>query len=129
MPFHVPLNSEAIAVLEVVRAQPRHIKHREVFLYRGQPVKGIRTAFMAACKKIGLEGVTFHTFRHTYASWLVQYEVPLRMLQELGGWKRADMVHRYAHLTSEDLQAYQERLALGHKNDTNPKIVARNNIH
>lgn len=123
----VPLNSEAMQVLEALSQRPEHIKH--VFTFRGHPVKGIRTSLKATCKKIGLEDVTFHTFRHTYASWLVQSEVPLRTLQELGGWKSANMVQRYAHLASDGLRDYQQRLVDGHKSGHTPTFRTRSNIH
>lgn len=118
----VPLNSEAMAVLEALNAQGHHIKY--VFTYQARPMKSIRTALKAACLKLGLEEVTFHTLRHTYASWLVQSEVPLRTLQELGGWKSASMVQRYAHLASEGLREYQQRLVDGHKSGHTPNKIS-----
>lgn len=33
------------------------------------------------------------------------------MLQELGGWETVEMVRRYAHLTSDHLREYADRLA------------------
>jgi integrase len=48
------------------------------------------------CKAVGLEGVTFHTMRHAWASWQVQAKTPLRILQELGGWATLEMPLRYA---------------------------------
>ncbi|MDW3094550.1 MAG: tyrosine-type recombinase/integrase [Gammaproteobacteria bacterium] len=123
----VPLNSEAMAVLEAINQGPHHIK--AVFTYQGHPISTIRTTLKNACESLGLEEVTFHTFRHTYASWLVQQEVPLRTIQELGGWCSVDMVQRYAHLAGDDLQAYQERLVGRHKTVTNPLTGTRNNIH
>jgi hypothetical protein len=40
----------------------------------------------------------WHDLRHTWASWLIQRGTPLYELQEMGGWKSAEMVRRYAHL-------------------------------
>jgi integrase len=53
------------------------------------------------CKAAGLEGVTFHSMRHAWASWQIQAKTPLRILQELGGWATIDMPLRYARLTGE----------------------------
>lgn len=47
--------------------------------------------------------------RHTWASWHVQAGTPLHVLQELGGWESAEMVRRYAHLSSEHLAQYVDR--------------------
>lgn len=123
----VPLNSEAISVLREIAAEG--ISETHVFTYMGKPIKSIRTALNNACKTLNLVDVTFHTFRHTYASWLVQSEVPLRTIQELGGWKSASMVQRYAHLASDGLRAYQQRLVDGHKSGHIPLETARNSIH
>jgi len=49
--------------------------------------------------------------RHTWASWHVQMSTPLHVLQELGAWETADMVRRYAHLTSEHLAPYVKRFS------------------
>lgn len=42
----------------------------------GKPVADIKTAFRAACRRAGLNGVTPHTLRHTSATWLMQAGVP-----------------------------------------------------
>ena len=49
--------------------------------------------------------------RHTWASWHVQSGTPLHVLQELGGWETAEMVRRYAHLSSEHLAQYVEQFS------------------
>ena len=48
--------------------------------------------------------------RHTFASLLVMAGVDRRTVQELGGWKTASMVSRYAHLAPAHLSAAVERL-------------------
>ena len=53
----------------------------------------------------------WYDLRHTWASWLVQEGVPLHILQELSGWESAEMVRRYAHLSSDHLADYASRLA------------------
>jgi integrase len=42
--------------------------------------------------------VSFHTLRHTFASWLAYQGTPLLTIKELGGWRSLGMVERYAHL-------------------------------
>jgi integrase len=42
--------------------------------------------------------VSFHTLRHTFASWLALQGTPLLTIKELGGWQSLEMVVRYAHL-------------------------------
>ena len=42
--------------------------------------------------------VVFHTFRHTFASWIVQDGVPLNVVSKLLGHQDIQMTMRYAHL-------------------------------
>jgi integrase len=91
----VSLNDSAMTVLQL-----RKGRHPEwVFTYRGNPIKRLSTkAWYKALKRAGVENCRWHDLRHTWASWLVQEGVPLYALQEMGGWKTANMVRRYAHL-------------------------------
>jgi site-specific recombinase XerD len=57
-----------------------------------------------------LDGYTWHSNRHSFASRLVMAGVDLRTAQELGGWKPLSMVVRYSHLAPSHLQEAVERL-------------------
>jgi integrase len=48
--------------------------------------------------------ITFHTLRHTFASWLVQGGQPLYSVQQLLGHKTPTMTARYSHLAPDHLQ-------------------------
>jgi site-specific recombinase XerD len=58
----------------------------------------------------GLDGVTWHSCRHTFASRLVMAGVDLRTVQELGGWRTLALVTRYAHMQPDHLRAAVECL-------------------
>ena len=107
-PIAVPLSNTAVVV---VREQMG--KHRSfVFTYRGKPVCQVNTkAWRAALKRVGIEDFRWHDLRHTWASWHVQAGTPLTVLQELGGWETAEMVRRYAHLSSDHLAQYVDRMS------------------
>jgi integrase len=110
----VPLNSDAIAVLtKWIEADKHHAEY--VFSFRRRaPIKQISTkVWRRARTAAGLPGFRFHDLRHTWASWQVQAETPLKHLQELGGWATMEMVMRYAHLAPGHLAQYAERSALG----------------
>lgn len=110
----VPLNTDAIAVLDKWIEREKH--HPEyVFSFRGRaPIKQIATKhWRTACKKVGMAGFRFHDLRHTWASWQAQAGTPLKMLQDLGGWKSFEMVLRYAHLAPGHLAQYADRSLIG----------------
>lgn len=48
---------------------------------------------------------TFHTLRHSSASWLVQDGTPMYMVQKQLGHKTAAMTARYSHLAPANLRA------------------------
>lgn len=103
----VPLSVQAFGVL-----QEQAGKHPEyVFSYKGKSVTQVNTkAWHRTLKRAGIENFRWHDLRHTWASWHVQAGTPLHALQELGAWESAEMVRRYAHLSSEHLSQYVERL-------------------
>ena len=57
--------------------------------------------------------VTFHTLRHTHASWLAIKGESLFVIQEALGHKDLHMVKRYAHLTSDARKQAALRLEQG----------------
>jgi len=104
----VPLTAAAVVVIR--EQMGKHATH--VFSFRGKPITQVNTkAWRAALKRVGIEDFRWHDLRHTWASWHVQMGTPLHVLQELGGWETAEMVRRYAHLTSEHLAPYVERFS------------------
>ncbi len=57
-----------------------------------------RHGFSEACKTAGLEGVTFHTLRHTSCSRLAQAGVDILAIAEHAGHRSLTMTRRYSHL-------------------------------
>ena len=117
----VPLNSDALAIL----AEWKGKHERYVFVYRKRaPIKQVATAmWRRVVKECGLEGVTFHSMRHSWASWQVQGKTPLKMLQEMGGWTSLAMPMRYAHLDPGHLAQYAEVSAIGPAPNTKSDTV------
>ncbi|MGC8529684.1 MAG: tyrosine-type recombinase/integrase [Leptospirillia bacterium] len=117
----VPLNQEAISVL--LRQKGKH--DRWVFTFRGRPVGQVNTkAWRSALKRAGIKDFRWHDLRHTWASWHVQSETPLHILQELGGWADYKMVQRYAHLAPEHLAKFAENSTHGtNMAQSQPRIV------
>lgn len=106
----VPLSAAAVIVLrEQVGRHPTN-----VFSYRGNAVHQVNTkAWRAGLQRAGISDFRWHDLRHTWASWHAQAGTPLHALQELGGWESAEMVRKYAHLSSDHLAAYVDRVSSG----------------
>jgi len=56
--------------------------------------------------------VTFHTLRHTFASWLASGGIPLYTIQKLLGHSTIQMTERYAHLCPGHLDQVANVLSL-----------------
>lgn len=109
-PRIVPLTPDATsALLEWYRGAKRRKPQHWVFpgaeSWRGKERYTTRsegncgTAMGRIAKAAGLDdSVTFHTLRHTYASWLVMRGVALSAVQELLGHASIRQTERYAHL-------------------------------
>lgn len=100
----VPLSDAACALLRKRRGE----SEQWVFPYGGKPLGKINRSWGKALKRAELEGVTWHTLRHTFASWHAMSGTPLMALKELGGWSTMAMVGRYSHLAPEHLRQYAD---------------------
>jgi integrase len=104
----VPLSGAAVIVI-------RHQlgKHAvNVFSYRGKPVRQVNTkAWRSGLQRAVIGDFRWHDLRHTWASWHAQAGTPLHVLQELGSWESPEMVQKYAHLASDHLAPYVERMS------------------
>lgn len=102
-PLNVPLSDLALEVLDEARGG-----HEEwVFTYRGKRVTRCNnSSFRKAVAALGWDDVTWHTLRHTWASWQVMAGVPLEVVQHLGGWTSIRMVLHYAHLAPDHLASF-----------------------
>lgn len=110
---YVHLNSRAKDALQQVweDRKSRGFTNPHVFLtLQGKPVTDAREWFDAAAERAGVEDVTWHTLRHTFASRLVMAGVDLKTVQELMGHKTIQMTARYAHLAPEHKISALEKL-------------------
>ncbi len=109
---HVPLNDQAVAILEGLKSwmtspwvfpspNPARPLDAQNFYNR---------VFIPALGKAEIQGVVWHTLRHTFASRLVMAGVDLRTVQELMGHKDIHMTLRYSHLSPSYLKDAVQRL-------------------
>ena len=109
-PRTVPLTPDAKAALlewfrDAKRRKPQHWVFPGASAWRGKERYQTRSegncsmAMGRIAKAAGLdEEVTFHTLRHSYASWLVMRGVALSAVQELLGHSSIRQTERYSHL-------------------------------
>lgn len=78
----------------------------------GEKIPRVSNSFIRAVEKLGLnEGivdprqkVTFHTLRHSFASWLAEDGVDLYHIKELLGHSTITLTERYSHLSDSVLK-------------------------
>ena len=73
--------------------------------------------FNSACKRAGIEGITLHSLRHTFASRLAQSGLSLQEIQSLLGHTSIMTTQIYAHLIPN--QASSKAVALLEKLGSN----------
>ncbi len=61
-------------------------------------------------RRLGISDASFHTLRHTAASWMVQQGVDLYAVGQILGHKTPRMTQRYAHLSPEYMAASVSKL-------------------
>jgi site-specific recombinase XerD len=108
----VTLNSAAVEVLTGLKERHQRLGlPMDSTLFHSKRdglIKNPRKWFATALEQAKIEGVTWHTLRHTFASRLVMAGVDLKTVQELMGHKTIAMTARYAHLApTHKLQALE----------------------
>jgi integrase len=61
------------------------------------------SAFAKRMTDLNLDGVSWHTLRHTWATWWYASNLDLLRLMMLGGWERSETAQRYAKMAPADL--------------------------
>jgi integrase len=105
----VPLNGDARKVLEYWALGKRN----EFVFYNpetGKPFVDLKAGFGLACRKAGIEGVTWHTLRHTFASRLLNRGVDIVTVQQLLGHSTITVTMRYTHTNLDSKRLAVEKL-------------------
>lgn len=103
---YIPMNED---LMDLLRSIPVFVGKKGPSPYvftnpdTGTGFKNIDHSYRESVRKAGLEGVNFHTLRHTFASRLVQAGVPLNTVRELLGHGTMQVTMRYAHLAPNNL--------------------------
>ncbi len=112
-PRSLQLTPALYAVLrEHLDTKLRHgVRSEYVFTYKGRQLKSnIKRSFTTVLRNAGLEEVSLHTLRHTFASQLVMAGVPLREIQELMGHQSFETTLQYTHLSEDHAKKQVNKL-------------------
>jgi integrase len=134
----VPLDTETLDLVDritQIRSHGRpmpHPRHRRpaqfLFTYLGRRLtqQGVRRELDHAAAIAGLEHITSHQLRHTYATALVNAGVSLQALMALLGHVSAEMSLRYGRLFDATVRAEYERALQLAKQQATPQTTAGN---
>lgn len=104
-PRRIELNHRVVAALsalprgEFVFLTPKN----EPYVTRKNSGGQFKAGFDLASDSAGLERVTPHVMRHTWATWFYAQTGDILKLKTLGGWSKFDMVEVYAHLAPTNM--------------------------
>ncbi len=110
---HSRLNAEAQTLLGSLESWQRSVwvfpSHNPATHYDSDNF--YRRVYLPAVQKVGLEGVTWHTLRHTFASRLAMAGATEQDIAACLGHSSTALVKRYVHLSSSHLQRVMEKVS------------------
>lgn len=118
---HVPIN----AVLKMTLDAQKPVASEDGFVpyvfvnpgfKKAYKVTSVSKTFAVAARRANVEGVSFHTLRHTAVSRMVAAGIPDRIIMKIVGHTTPNMVSRYAHLAPDSLKGATD--CLGGKDRT-----------
>jgi integrase len=112
-PRYVHLNAEAVAILREMTSwmTSQWVLPSENAGSHLDPRHFYARIFLPTVKRLGLEGVMWHTLRHTFASRLSMDGATEQDIAACLGHSTTALVRRYAHLSPSHLKGVVERLS------------------
>jgi integrase len=105
-PRVIPIGESLYTVLQ---SMPKAIHTNHVFLFKGKPVKDIRTSLYRACKDIGIQtgraeknGFVFHDLRHTFNTYMRKAGISESVIMGISGHSTREMFDRYNTIDRQD---------------------------
>lgn len=124
--YGIPLNTIAQAV--IARRRDMKVRHpRYVFTNAGKVWTCVMLlrALKRAQEGSDIAPLTFHTLRHTFASWLAQKGVSDAVRCRLGCWSTGGAASRYVHFDVEGLRSFSEQIVpnLSQDGQSKPQVI------
>lgn len=122
-PYKVPVSARLRKALDgLPKNGPYYFAHRRTakkLQHLRSTIKNmLKRACAAATPPIPYgrpEGLTFHCLRHTGATRLSEAGVPVRVIQELGGWQSGRQLDRYCQASELSKQLAVEQIGTGRR--------------
>lgn len=116
--------AQAVAEAEAIVGKQKTVAGRSTWVFPSEnpethvdPRNFYRRVYLPKVKKVGLDGVTWHTLRHTFASRLAMSGATEGTIAALLRHSSTALVRRYAHLSPSHLQEAVEKVAKFGKTD------------
>lgn len=97
------------ALYDILKGIPKALHDNHVFLYKGKPIRDIRTALRRACRDAGIPygrgtkgGFIFHDTRHSFNTNMRKAGVPKSVIMKITGHSTREMFLRYDTVDSQD---------------------------
>lgn len=100
----VPLNDRLTNALKDVMHSAIHCASGHVFHRQGIPIKDIREAFGAACRKVAIVDFRFHDLRHTAVTNMRRSSIDHLTIMKISGHKTLEVFWRYNSFDADDLK-------------------------
>jgi integrase len=109
-PLSLPLNDAACGIIEA-RLAAQHGPYVFYNPMTGDRFKDVKGAMAAAVRRAGLPKITWHMFRHTFASRLTRNGVDIVTVKDLLAHSNISTTMRYAHSNDDAKRRAVQRLA------------------
>lgn len=96
---HAPTDDRTLRLL---KSACRVREGEYVIMHRGGPLKSVKRAFAEACERAELDGVTPHTMKHTYITWLLRAGVSVWDVSNLTATSAETVQKVYGHHAKDD---------------------------
>jgi integrase/recombinase XerD len=113
------LATRTIPVLEDLKNKLNHYHpQKHEYLFPGRHGRGHLHSDSAswilreACERIGLEGVSTHSFRRTALTQLSNAGIPVRIIQEISGHRTLDELYKYLEVRPEQVRGAISALSM-----------------
>ncbi len=118
---NAPVNDR---LLRLLRAAYKVREGDYVIMHRGDRLLSVKKAFAAACKRAKLKGVTPHTMKHTYITWLLRSGVSIWEVAGLTSTSAATIQKVYGHHAQDHLKAAANALKSAERVPNGPFKIA-----